>query len=67
MFHAPLLIYVAWYFAHRTELGHIAHLIVVTAIVFLSLALYKWVEAPLTAKLRKSLFHSAAATPKYSE
>jgi hypothetical protein len=29
--------------------------------------LYQWVEAPLTAKLRKSLFHSGSATPKYSE
>lgn len=67
MFHAPLLIYIAWYFAHRTELGHIAHLVVVAAIVVLSLVLYRWVEAPLTAKLRKSLFHSAAATPRYSE
>jgi peptidoglycan/LPS O-acetylase OafA/YrhL len=36
-------------------------------IVVLSLALYKWVEAPLTAKLRKSWFHSAAVAPKYSE
>jgi peptidoglycan/LPS O-acetylase OafA/YrhL len=67
MLHAPLLIFVAWYFANRAELGHIAHLTVVAVIVVLSLALYKWVEAPLTAKLRKSLFHSAVATPKYSE
>jgi len=67
MLHAPLLIFAAWYFAGRTELGHIGHLVVVAVIVALSLALYKWVEAPLTAKLRKSLFHSAAATPKYSE
>jgi peptidoglycan/LPS O-acetylase OafA/YrhL len=67
MLHAPLLIYVAWYFAKRDELGHIGHLVVVTVIVFLSLALYQWVEAPLTAKLRKSLLHSAVAPPKYSE
>ena len=67
MLHAPLLIYVAWYFASRTELGHIGHLVVVAAIVALSLALFKWIETPVTAKLRKSLFHSAAATPKYSE
>jgi peptidoglycan/LPS O-acetylase OafA/YrhL len=67
MLHAPLLIYVAWYFAKRTELGHIGHLVVVTVIVFLSLGLYKWVEAPLTAKLRKSLFHSTVTAPKYSE
>jgi peptidoglycan/LPS O-acetylase OafA/YrhL len=67
MLHSPLLIFVAWYFASRTELGHIGHLIVVAVIVVLSLALYKWVEAPVTAKLRKSWFHSAAAPPKYSE
>jgi peptidoglycan/LPS O-acetylase OafA/YrhL len=67
MLHAPLLIYVAWHFAKRTELGHFGHLVVVTVIVFLSLALYKWVEAPFTAKLRKSLFHSTVAAPKYSE
>jgi peptidoglycan/LPS O-acetylase OafA/YrhL len=67
MLHAPLLIFVAWYFANRTELGHIGHLVVVAVIVALSLALYKWVEAPLTAKLRKELFPSAAAAPKYSE
>jgi peptidoglycan/LPS O-acetylase OafA/YrhL len=40
---------------------------VVAVIVALSLALYKWVEAPLTAKLRKELFPSAVAAPKYSE
>jgi peptidoglycan/LPS O-acetylase OafA/YrhL len=67
MLHAPLLIFVAWYFANRSELGHIGHLFVVAAIVALSLALYKWLEAPLTAKLRRSLFHSTAAAPKYSE
>ena len=67
MFHAPLLIFTAWYFANRTELGHVGHLVEVAVIVVLSLALYQWVEVPLTAKLRKSLFHSAAATPKYSE
>jgi peptidoglycan/LPS O-acetylase OafA/YrhL len=67
MLHAPLLIFAAWNFANRTELGHIGHLTVVAVIVVLSLALYKWVEAPLTAKLRTSLFHSAATTPKYSE
>jgi peptidoglycan/LPS O-acetylase OafA/YrhL len=67
MLHAPLLICAAWYLANRTELGHLGHLLVVIVIVFLSLALYKWVEAPISAKLRKSLFHSAAATPKYSE
>jgi peptidoglycan/LPS O-acetylase OafA/YrhL len=67
MLHAPLLIFVAWYFANRAELGHIGRLAVVAGIVVLCLALYKWVEAPLTAKLRKSLLHSAAATPKYSE
>ena len=67
MLHAPLLIFATWYFANRIELGHIGRLAVVAVIVALSLALYKWVEAPLTAKLRKSLFHSAAAAPKYSE
>jgi peptidoglycan/LPS O-acetylase OafA/YrhL len=67
MFHAPLLIFVSWFFANRIELGPVGHLLEVAGIVALSLALYQWVEAPLTAKLRKSLFHSAAATPKYSE
>jgi len=62
MLHWPLLV-----FANRTELGHIGRLLAVALIVVLSLALYKWVEAPLTSKLRKSLFHSAAATPKYSD
>jgi peptidoglycan/LPS O-acetylase OafA/YrhL len=67
MLHWPLLVFAAWSFANRTELGHIGRLLVVALIVVLSLAPYKWVEAPLTARLRKSLFHSAAATPKYSE
>jgi peptidoglycan/LPS O-acetylase OafA/YrhL len=67
MLHWPLLVFTAWYFANRTELGHIGRLVVVALIVVLSLALHKWVEAPLTAKLRKSLFHSAAAMPKYSD
>jgi peptidoglycan/LPS O-acetylase OafA/YrhL len=59
MLHWPLLVFAAWYFANRTELGHIGHLLVVALIVVLCLALYKWVEAPLTAKLRTSLFQSA--------
>ena len=67
MLHWPLLVFAAWSFANRTELGHIGRLLAVALIVALSLALYKWVEAPLTSKLRKSLFHSAAATPKYSD
>jgi peptidoglycan/LPS O-acetylase OafA/YrhL len=67
MLHSPLLVFAAWYFANRTELGPVGHLVLLALIVVLSLALYKWVEAPLTAKLRKSLFHSATATPKYSD
>ena len=67
MLHWPLLVFATWYFANRAELGPIGRLLVVAVIVVLSLALYKWVEAPLTAKLRKSLFKSAGATPKYSE
>ena len=67
MFHVPLLTFTSWFFANRIELGPVGHLVEIAVIVALSLALYQWVEAPLTAKLRKSLFHSAAATPKYSE
>ena len=67
MFHVPLLIFASWLFANRVELGPVRHLVEVAVIVALCLASYQWVEAPLTAKLRKSLFHSGSATPKYSE
>jgi peptidoglycan/LPS O-acetylase OafA/YrhL len=67
MFHAPLLIFASRFFANRIELGPVGRLVEVAVIVVLCLALYQWVEAPLTAKLRKSVFHSAAPTPKYSE
>jgi peptidoglycan/LPS O-acetylase OafA/YrhL len=67
MLHAPLLIFAAWYFAGRMELGPVSHFLMVAVIVAISLSLYKWVEAPLTATLRKLLFHSATSAPKYSE
>ncbi|MDP9146228.1 MAG: acyltransferase [Acidobacteriota bacterium] len=64
MLHAPLMQYVVWKWSDNKSPSHAAKLATVAAIVAISLAMYKWVEAPVTAALRGRFFKPLPSVPK---
>ena len=54
--HAPLWDYLQWFFRDSVVLNHGFGLVALAGIVGLSVALYRWVRAPLTNALRRQVF-----------
>ena len=65
--HAPLWDYLQWFFAVSVVTNHGFRLVALAGIVALSVALYQWVEAPLTRALRVRLFGPAGNALKSAE
>jgi peptidoglycan/LPS O-acetylase OafA/YrhL len=60
MLHAPLWDYAQQLSSRYWHFGYVGDLSIILIIVLLSLALYKWVEAPATATLRRVLLPALA-------
>jgi peptidoglycan/LPS O-acetylase OafA/YrhL len=59
MVHAPLWGLIQWASGSEASLEHTAKRAAFAGIVAASVALYKWVEAPVTLFLRQRIFGSA--------
>lgn len=64
MLHAPLWEFVKWGRGQEKPLDHKVKLLALAGIVALSLALYRWAEAPVTHKLRQRFLLLAAISAR---